>query len=150
MTKHPGGEYNIQKWAQNWNGVPGWYLDFPFLGDAARGIPEHPISQWYNRAAPPYVVYVARLGDSIAFRDLPNDLKTDGVAAHFGAVPTSVSEGGIVVCGSIGEVANDPSLAETFDLSSNELSATGNDEFNSQKHVVWTEVALTVKDHVRT
>jgi len=33
VTNHPGGEYNIQKWAQGWEGNEGWYLDFPFNGN---------------------------------------------------------------------------------------------------------------------
>ena len=32
VTGHPGGEYNIQKWAEGWEGTEGWYLDFPFEG----------------------------------------------------------------------------------------------------------------------
>ena len=33
VTKHPGGELNIQKWAQGWEGHEGWYLNFPFYGN---------------------------------------------------------------------------------------------------------------------
>ena len=35
VTNHPGGEYNIQKWAQGWDGNEGWYLDFPFNGNVS-------------------------------------------------------------------------------------------------------------------
>ena len=44
VTSHPGGEYNIQKWAQRWEGHEGWYLTFPFYGNATRKIPQHPVS----------------------------------------------------------------------------------------------------------
>jgi uncharacterized protein (DUF1501 family) len=149
VTRHPGGEFHIQKWAQNWEGVPGWYLDYPFYGNATRGIPEHPMSRWSTRAGGSYIEYVARLGDSIAYRDLPNDLKTDGIAQYFGAVSETVTSGGVVVCGSIGEVANDPSSGEHFDVRSNEHTTTDSTTQNNQKQVVWTEVALTSNDQLR-
>ena len=33
VTNHIGGEYNIKKWAQGWEGHEGWYLNYPFYGD---------------------------------------------------------------------------------------------------------------------
>ena len=76
----PGGPYHIQKWAQGWEGHPGWYLIFPFYGNITRRIPEHPMNRWVTRAKEPDIVKVARLGDNIAYRDLPSELKTDAVA----------------------------------------------------------------------
>ncbi len=76
----PGGPYHIQKWAQGWEGNPGWYLIFPFYGNATRKIPQHPMNRWVTRAKEPDIVKVARLGDTIAYRDLPSELKTDAVA----------------------------------------------------------------------
>ena len=107
------------------------------------------MSRWYNRAAPPDVVFVTAMGRNIAYRDLPNDLKTDDVASYFGANPSTVTEGGIVVCGSPGELSNDPSLPETFDVRSNERTTFSTDRFNNQKEVVWTEVALYQRDQLR-
>ena len=107
------------------------------------------MNRWYTKATIPNVVYVTRLGDSIAFRDLPNDLKTDAVAQYFGAVPQGTSDGGVIVCGSIGEVSNDPALPETFDVHSNEHITFSDDVLDNQKHVVWTEVALYSDDQLR-
>jgi len=107
------------------------------------------MSRWYNNANPPDIVYVTRLGDSVAYRDLPNDLKTDAVAQYFGATPESVTEGGVIVCGSIGEVSNEPALNEVFDVRSNEQATTSSDNFNNQKSVVWTEIALNGQDQLR-
>jgi len=149
VVRHPGGEYNIQKWAEGWEGVPGWYLDFPFYGNVTRGIPEHPMSRWINKAKEPNAVYVARLGDSVAYRDLPNDLKTDVIAQAFGATPRSITDGGIVICGSMGEVSNDPTLTEVFDVRSNEHTTSSSDSYNNQKQVVWAEVALYSADQLR-
>jgi hypothetical protein len=114
-----------------------------------KDIPEHPMSRWYNNAAPPDIVYVTRLGDDIAYRDLPNDLKTDAIAQNFGATPQSVTEGGVIVCGSIGEVSNDPSEPETFDVESDEEGILGSDDYNNQKAVVWTQVSLYGEDQSR-
>ena len=61
------------------------------------------MSRWDNNAEEPNIEFVARFGDSILYRDLPNQLKTDAVADFFGAVSDAVLEGGVVVCGSIGE-----------------------------------------------
>ena len=130
VQHHPGGEYNIMKWAEGWDGHKGWYLDYPLNGNSTRKIPKvrptsltwfhcisfsstltyrntqlskHPMSRWDNNAEEPNIEFVARFGDSILYRDLPNQLKTDAVADFFGAVSDAVLEGGVVVCGSIGE-----------------------------------------------
>jgi len=68
---------------------------------------------------------------------------------YFGATPTSVTDGGVVVCGSMGEVSNDPSFTEVFDVRSNEFTVSSPDTTNNQKRVVWTEVALYGNDQLR-
>jgi hypothetical protein len=68
---------------------------------------------------------------------------------YFGANPKSVNDGGVVVCGSMSEVSNDPSLTEVFDVRSNEYTVSSIDELNNQKSVVWTEVALYGNDQLR-
>lgn len=106
------------------------------------------MSRWVNNGNGDNIVYVARLGDSVPYRDLIDPLKTDAVANYFGA-SASGSVDGIVVCGSYGEVANDPSLPEVFDLRSDEQSTTDSSVLNNQKHVVWTEVNLKSNDQLR-
>lgn len=91
------------KWAEGWDGHEGWYLEFPLNGNTMRKIPKHPMSRWDNNAEPPNIEYITRFGDIINYRDLSNDLKTDAVAEYFGAISNQVLEGGIVVCGSVGE-----------------------------------------------
>jgi hypothetical protein len=68
---------------------------------------------------------------------------------YFGATPKSVTDGGVVVCGSMGEVSNDPSFAEVFDVRSNLVTVSSSDTMNNQKSVVWTEVALYGDDQLR-
>ena len=54
----------------------------------------------------------------------------------------------LVVCGSIGEVANDPALPEHFDVRG-EAENQDSEFYNNQKQVVWTEVALYGNDQLR-
>lgn len=149
VTNHPGGAYNIEKWAQGWDGHEGWYLTFPFYGNSTRKIPQHPMNRWYTNGVEPNIAYVARMGDEISFRDLPSELKTDAVAEYFGATPQSVIDGGVVICGSMGEVSNDPTLPEVFDVISNKFQTTSDDTLNNQKAVVWTEIGLYGQDQLR-
>ncbi|KAL7542550.1 hypothetical protein ACHAXR_011864 [Thalassiosira sp. AJA248-18] len=101
VLNHPGGAYNIQKWAEGWEDNEGC------------------------------------------------DLKTDAIAQKFGATPPSVIDGGVIVCGSIGEVGNNPTLGETFDIRSNEHTTSSSDLHNNQKQVAWTEIALYEQDQLR-
>lgn len=154
VTKHPGGEYNIQKWATGFEGheVPpnGWFLTFPFYGVPERGVPQHPMSRWETKAVAPNIVYVAKFGDTIAFRDLPNDLKTEAVAEEFGAAPELLpGGGGVMVCGSKGEVSNDPMLTQQNEVRSNRHYTTPDDQMNNQKSVIWAEIALYGQDQLR-
>ena len=54
-----------------------------------------------------------------------------------------------MVCGSVGEVSNNPALPETFDVRSNKQSVSNRDHLNNQKQVVWTETALYANDQLR-
>jgi hypothetical protein len=149
VTNHPGGPYHIQKWAQGWDGNPGWYLNYPFYGNETRKIPQHPMNRWVTKAKEPDIVKVGRLGDIIAYRDLPSELKTDDVAEYFGATPTIRTDGGVVVCGSLGEVSNNPTLSEIFDAQTTTVGASDDENLRNQKKAVWTEVALNSVDQLR-
>ena len=46
-------------------------------------------------------------------------------------------------------MSNDPSLAEYFDVHTNYNPVIGDDEYNNQKSVVWTEVVLKGDDQLR-
>ena len=106
------------------------------------------MDRWESNKNTPNVEYISRLGEEIAYRDLPSDLKTDDIADYFGATPTPV-EGGVIVCGSHSEVSNDPTLTEHFDVRSDEHTTQSSDFYNNQKSVVWTEVAQTAADQLR-
>lgn len=127
-----------------------WYLDYPSTGGYSGDIPVHSISRWEIKAVSPDVEYVGRFGTDVSFRDLPNELKTEDVADFFGASSEFGGYGGVVVCGSSGEVASDPSHGEHFDVVSNHesLGTVSEEQFNNQKSVVWTEIALHQQDQV--
>lgn len=61
----------------------------------------------------------------------------------------SISAGGSLVCGSVGEVANDPSLPEHFAINSEEEDFTSGDVMANQRQVIWTEIALGGHDQLR-
>ena len=148
VTNHPGGQYNIQKWAEDPNIGLGWNLDFPCRPDEF-GACIHTMDRWESNKDTRNVEYISRLGEDIAYRDLPNDLKTDDVADYFGANPISVDGEGVIVCGSQGEVSNDPTLREHFDVRTDEHTTFSSDTYNNQKSEVWTEVSLYGPDQLR-
>ena len=107
------------------------------------------MSRWDNNKGEPYIVYVAKLGNSIAYRDLPGNLKTTSIAEHFGATAIQNEGAGTIVCGSHGEVANDRSLREQFDFRSNEEQVTSSATMDNQRDVVWYEVNKSAPDQLR-
>lgn len=109
VTEHPGGEYNIQKWAFGSLADPPfeesdnqtWTLVYPYSGNERA--PKHPMNRWVDNGNSVYIQKVTRLGDDISYRDLPNDLKSNDVADFWGATAQDDSlDGGLIVCGSPG------------------------------------------------
>lgn len=107
------------------------------------------MNRWVINGQAPNVVFVAKLGNGIAYRDLPSNLKTDVIAEHFGALPVAIEGAGTVVCGSHGEVANDRSLREEFDYRSNEEQVTSSAVMDNQRDAVWYEQGLWAQDQLR-
>ena len=58
--------------------------------------------------------YIGRAGDRIGYHDLPDVLQTVHVADYFGAIGAPTAGSNTLVCGSPGEIANDPS--QEYDL----------------------------------
>ena len=88
---------------------------------------------------------IGRFGDSIVFRDLTDNMQLDEVAKYFGGAD-SFTNSGVIVCGSVNEVANDPFLGDHFDVH------TGFDtSFNlyTQREKTWLSVALKANDQLR-
>src|SRR5210317_1491220 len=56
---------------------------------------------------------LGRFGDVALFVDLPNEVRTDEVAEHFGEASAETGSG-VVTCGSPNEVANDPTHGKYY------------------------------------
>ena len=113
---HPGNLYAathnhsnpIKKWAESGKGI----LVFPSKHPYGPSF-DHPITRWDENYRK--FIYVGRFGDSLRLVDLPNELRQDQVLGYFGA-SNRISGGGVVVCGSPGEIANDPSKGSVFEV----------------------------------
>jgi len=127
-SNHPGGAYHIKKWVAN---DDGWYLNYPHDGD--ENIPNHPMDYWQTHSNSRNIRLIGRLGDT-KLLELPREHE--------------VTEGGTIVCGSLGEVANEPADGSLFYLMSD---ATRESNFQSITHKerVWSEVSLSAKDQLR-
>jgi hypothetical protein len=146
---HPGnmvammeGEPNpIKKWIDNEPRTV--FLTFPAFPGPGSDVPNHPVERWDIHSV--HFSKLGRFGDSIKFVDLPNELRTDEVAQHFGE---SVSKGGsgTVVCGSPFEVDNDPALGYQFDVTTGQDTVWG---LEHQREHVWTMVGLKAEDQLR-
>ncbi|GMH79107.1 hypothetical protein TL16_g08033 [Triparma laevis f. inornata] len=104
------------------------------------------------------IIEVGKLGDVIEFSMLPEALQLDVMAEHFGVTVGGASAGGIVACGSPGEVASDPSLGYRYStgiLYTNDQAVQASkitDQKMSQtesKQMVWTNLALKADDQLR-
>ncbi len=77
--------------------------------------------------------------------DLPNEIRTDEVMEYFGQDSAS-SGGGIMVCGSPFEVANDPSYGKVFQVM--HRRDTDGDQ-DPHRESTWLHLALTANDQLR-
>lgn len=148
-SQHPGGQYNIKKWA-NTTLYAGWHLTFP----KNHPTKPHPMSRWDNRAVPPNWISLkqgsfVRFLDEVSFRDLYNEVKVPAVAQHYDASPEFSTAGATVVCGSPGEIANDPVNGALYDSENPNEDTTYDDYMNQQKTKVWTMIALEKDDQLR-
>jgi len=78
---HPGGAYNIEKWAEDPNFGEGWNIDFPCAPNGS-GQCGHPMARWIQGLND--LDYIARLGEDVNFSDLPLGLRTKAVSNFFG------------------------------------------------------------------
>lgn len=107
----------------------------------------HPILRWEVHHAK--FDYVGRFGDSTDFKDLPTGLRTAEVAEHYGAT-FNVGSSNVLVCGSPGEIANDPSLGSLFDVTASEMrDTTSSGDLARQRENVWSTLAVEAKDQLR-
>ena len=135
-----GHPHPITKWADiDGTAILQYPTSHPWLGPGFN----HPLTRWDNNNM--HFPYIGRLGDTVRYRDLPNELRVDEVATYYNATG-AIGGDGVVVCGSPGEVANDPTLGGEFHI------ALGHDiawDIGRQREFVWTMTALTAPDQLR-
>jgi len=108
----------------------------------------HDPSRWDKYK--PNVTYISRYGDELNFRDLPSDLKVESIVQKYGDSNAVEHKGGAIVCGSPGEVANEPEMGNEFDLGMDYLDRKKfSNKFKNQKDSVWNTVVLYSKDQLR-
>lgn len=137
-----GGRLPINEWAVD--------------DGAVLSVPPEQGNKWFydviNKNRWKHFRQLAKLDDVIKFRDLPNHIETAEVEAAFGEFAVNNGKKGVVVCGSVGEVANKPELGNGFEWP----GWWGFDDrrdaspfIGRQKHTVWTLLALNAKDQLR-
>jgi len=139
MHDHPNP---IKKWRDIDGSAFISYPSFP-PPEADTHLAPHSIERWDTHS--PMFEKLGRFGDAVKFVDLPNEIRLDEVAQHFGAA-TEVGGGGVVVCGSPDETANDRSLGQLFEFRHRKATAWGTER---QREHIWTQIALGAPDQLR-
>ena len=160
---HPdeGSVYDFSRWAGQHPGnidLLERYQRDPFNAVGEAGLSElvypgwHEMERWEDNVDK-HLTYVGKLGSTADFSTLPASLQTIRMAASTGS--SAEYEGiGFVSCGSRGEVANDPAMANRFYVSegSDPYTDSGIDQegsFYGGKHMTWTTVVLGATDQLR-
>ena len=122
----------------------------------------HEWNRWREYRSSEQLPWLGQLGDEIDFAALPNELQTPRLATFFGAEAVSMTSGGIL-CGSPGEVANEPERGHRYPMEGLgggrgrtekdlfrpfEVSGSGS-YFGTSRSTVHTMVALTAPDQLR-
>ena len=140
-----GNDHPIEKWMD----IDGKsFLYYPAdknkIENPSQQLASHPVSRWENHKV--HFAQLGRFGDSVDFVDLPNSMRLSEVAEHFGGT-TELEGSGKLVCGTKGEVANDPSAGLMF-----HATGTGRDlawDLHHQRDNIWTHVGVTAPDQLR-
>jgi hypothetical protein len=147
-TLHPGGPVKIGQFAVN-----GTYnLQFPSW---------HPMSRWTSNAnSRNDIINLGRLGDVVDFATFPTSLQPETIATAIGADRNAASNGdGQEVCGSPGEVPNNPTKGARYSYSlgdglqdshrDQQLDRNGTMHTTNAKSIVWSNVVLKSADQLR-
>jgi len=112
----------------------------------------HPMNRW-NEFKNGFE-FIGRLGDTIDFRDLPELLRGQAVADGFGvATDDAATSNSIMVCGSPGEVSNDPTISGASFIPATgdkvDVDLMSDRDFFQHRATAWTTIALTAPDQLR-
>ena len=150
---HPleGNVYDMSDWMQNRDtGVlPDWFDISEWATEpsgAVLSVPaehgnEFMYGQIHKYRRNKYKLLYGQLGDVVPFRNLPRNLRTEAVDDAFGETIANEAGQGVVICGSLGEVANKPELGNHFEVVSShrfDWRYDTNTLQNHQKSTVWS------------
>ncbi len=121
------------------------YSYFQFVTRTSHATKGHPMVRWDIHKTK--FDYIGRYGDPIRIRDLPTDLRTDDVTKYYMDSEDTGSTTSLV-CGSPGEVANDPTKGFVFDIVNGDYKSSNLDTAVNRQNV-WMMVALEAKDQLR-
>ena len=109
-------------------------------------------SKWlYDSIHATFRLFLGHLDDVIRFDTLPGAIATQAVRDTLSQTVTNAAGNGVVVCGSVGEVANAPLKGEGFQYAWDHFKDALDISFDmdEQRHTVWTYTALTAPDQLR-
>eukprot|EP00930_Biecheleria_cincta_P023533 TRINITY_DN16991_c0_g1_i1.p1 TRINITY_DN16991_c0_g1~~TRINITY_DN16991_c0_g1_i1.p1 ORF type:complete len:2142 (-),score=336.15 TRINITY_DN16991_c0_g1_i1:205-6630(-) len=144
VESHPGGPDAISRWAS---------MDFKLKFPSS-----HSMDRWFSGGVPGVILpgFVGKYGDIVDLHRLPQNLQSSALSKAFTAVAAEVQQS--MVCGSPGEVANNPSRGHQLSL----LHGGDYDwRFDAGYHnsrwdidrlsksTVWTMKALSAQDQLR-
>jgi len=138
---HPGGSLPIEQFAVDEDPK----IRFPQW---------HDMSRWSTGESE--ITYMGKLGEIINFANLETSVQQIDIANLIGAVGARSDEG-FEVCGSPGEVGNDPTLGNMYRLLLGDDTTVYNQvldqeedpSYSYQKSVVWTSVSFKATDQLR-
>ena len=125
--------FDMTSWFTNPSAVAEWVDIRQWASDGINGtsrilnFPSNFTNQWFfdniNNHKNLYPV-LGKMGGVMPYNDLPANLKSKSIDDTLGKLEFNPGRQGVVVCGSVGEVANDPQLGAGFEVNfgSNKLS----------------------------
>ena len=148
---HPGGRRKIKKWARNGSSILVFSNSASHQGSANYRFFENIV--WNPERYP----LLGKMDELIPYGDLPTRFQSAEVELQFGSVSVNPAGKGVLVCGSLGEVANKPELGSGFDMTVRDRIA-GKDILDDttpfvtlkrQRNTIWSFLALTSADQLR-
>jgi len=141
VAHHPGGVEPIERWAKQGSGRI-------ILPDSHQENGNARLQQSLRQSK-----FLGKLGSRASLSDVPPILQTERFLNEFGIFPLNPMGAGVVVCGSVGEVANEPTLGTGYLIESFEKGSARQPPTKGfsqgQKVGIWTQIALSSLDQLR-
>jgi cullin-associated NEDD8-dissociated protein 1 len=109
-------------------------------------------NKWmYDAVHQTYPLLPGHLDDVVKFALLPSNLATPNLMSAIGKTVSNPAGDGVVVCGSVGEISNNPSYGDGFQYAWDHYKDDLDVAFDmvEQRHTVWAYLALKAPDQLR-